>query len=116
MYLLSVNKAWTFTPELVKKKPEEVFKFMDADLLPDFRKKVIIDFLDNQILGKSLQDWEVDILLNEELNDTEKMYRVGRRYEEVIKLEKILKKRKRIQLYNREYYRNHKKFKHFKFR
>jgi hypothetical protein len=90
MYLLSVNKAWTFTPELVKKKPEEVLKFMDADLLPDFRKKIIINFLNGQIPRRPLKSWEKKILEDAELNDTQCMYRTGRRYSEVVFFRKKL--------------------------
>jgi len=85
MFLLSVNRAWTFTPELLyKKKPEEVLKFLNADLIPEFRKKVILSFLNGQIEKKPLQDWEIEILSDESLNNIQIMYRVGRRYNEVV--------------------------------
>jgi hypothetical protein len=82
MFLLSTRKAWTLTPEFCEKKPEEILKFINADFLPDIRKQIILDFLEKP-LRKSFQDWEIEILLDEELNNTQVMYMIGRTYESV---------------------------------
>jgi hypothetical protein len=51
------------------------------------------------------------MLMDEEYNDIEKMYRVGRSHKEIIRLKRMLKRRE----CNKQYYQNNKdKFKHFK--
>lgn len=82
MFLLSVNKAWTTIPEVCIKKPDEVLKFINADLLPEFRKQIILDFIEEPT-SKPLQDWEKEILLNNRLNITQVMYMLGRSYSDV---------------------------------
>ena len=93
MFLLSTRKAWTnaawtFTSELVyKKKPEKILKFLNTDLLSDHRKQIILDFIhgkkDGRQKPKPFQDWEIEILLNEELSNTQAMYMIGRTYDSV---------------------------------
>jgi hypothetical protein len=88
MFLLSTRKAWTFTPELIyKKKPEKILKFLNADFLPDIRKQILLDFIsgkyDRRQKPKPFQDWEIEILLDENLNNTQAMYMIGRTFDDV---------------------------------
>jgi hypothetical protein len=97
MFLLSTNKAWTFISEFVyKKKVEEVLKFLNADFLPDIRKQIILDFISRRDRYKRklkpFQDWEIEILLNEELGNTQVMYMVGRTYDSV----RVFRRRRNI--------------------
>ena len=111
MFLLSLRRAWD-QPKLVhEKRIKGVFEFLNADLLPKFRKGIILGFIRGNFDGKPIQDWEVEMLMDEEYNDIEKMYRVGRSHKEIIRLKRMLKRRE----CNKQYYQNNKdKFKHFK--
>ena len=111
MFLLSLRRAWD-QPKLVhEKKIKGVFEFLNADLLPKFRKGIILGFIRGNFDGKPIQDWEVEMLMDEEYNDIEKMYRVGRSHKEILRLKRMLKRRE----CNKQYYQNNKdKFKHFK--
>lgn len=98
MFLLSTRKAWVTSKLRFRKRPEEILKFLNADFLSDIRKQVILDFLSgwpasdiNKSYGgakerqkfKPFQDWEIEILLNEELSHTQVMYMIGRTYDSV---------------------------------
>jgi len=111
MFLLSLRRAWD-QPKLVhEKKIKGVFEFLNVDLLPKFRKGIILGFIRGNFDGKPIQDWEVEMLMDEEYNDIEKMYRVGRSHKEILRLKRMLKRRE----CNKQYYQNNKdKFKHFK--
>jgi len=82
MFLLSTRKAWTFTWRLVHKNPKEVLKFLNADLLPELRKQIILDFLEEPI-RKPFQDWELKIIEDLTLSNTQVMYMTGRTYESI---------------------------------
>jgi hypothetical protein len=82
MFLLSTRKAWTFTWRLVHKNPKEVLKFLNADLLLELRKQIILDFLEEPI-RKPFQDWELKIIEDLEESNTSVMYQTGRTYESV---------------------------------
>lgn len=113
MFLLSLRKAWD-NPKLIhEKRIKKVFEFLNADLLPKFRKGIILGFIRGNFDGKPLRDWEIEALMDEEYNDVEEIYRIGREYGEIIRLRRMLKRRGYIKQYNKEYYQNHKdKFKH----
>lgn len=115
MFLLSLRRAWD-QPKLVhEKKIKRVFEFLNADLLPKFRKGIILGFIRGNFDGKPVQDWEIEILMDEEYNDVEKMYRVGRSHKEILRLKRMLRRRGYMKQYGKQYYQNHKdKFKHFK--
>ena len=85
MFFLSIRKAWSLTPKLIHKEPEEIFKFLNIDLLPDIRKQIILDFMSEKGRQKRklFQDWEIKILSNEELNNIQAMYMIGRTYESI---------------------------------
>jgi hypothetical protein len=114
MFLLSLRKAWD-NPKLIReKRVEKVFEFLNADFLPKFKRGIILGFIRGNFDGKPLRDWEIEVLMDEEYNDVERMYRVGREYREIIRLKGMLKRRGYIKQYNKKYYQNHKdKFKHF---
>lgn len=97
MFLLSTRKAWVTSKSRYRKKPEEILKFLNADLILDIRKQIILDFLSGWPASdanktyeekerqkrKPFQDWEIEILLNEELNSTQAMYMTGRTHDSV---------------------------------
>jgi hypothetical protein len=97
MFLLSTRKAWVTSKSRYRKKPEEILKFLNADLILDIRKQIILDFLSGWPASdanktyeekerqkrKPFQDWEIEILLNEELNSTQAMYMIGRTHDSV---------------------------------
>lgn len=83
MFLLSTRKAWTFTERLVhKKNPEEILKFLNAELIPKFRKQIILDFLEKPV-RRPFQDWELKIIEDLTLSNTQAMYNTGRTYESI---------------------------------
>jgi len=100
MFLLSVSKAWTTVIEediMCRKyaggnirelrswqSSQKVLKFLNADLLPDFRKGLIIKFINGLMPSKKLQSWEVEILEDSEINNTTCMYLIGRIYREIV--------------------------------
>jgi len=114
MFLLSLRRAWD-QPKLVhEKRIKGVFEFLNADLLPKFRKGIILGFIRGNFDGKPVQDWEIEMLMDEEYNDIEKMYRVGRSHKEILRLKRMLRRRGYMKQYGKQYYQNHKdKFKHF---
>jgi len=97
MFLLSARKAWTTSEVIYRKEPERILEFLNANLLPDIRKQIILDFISgwptsdvNKFYGgkerqkfKPFQDWEIKILLNEEFNNTQCMYMTGRTHDSV---------------------------------
>jgi hypothetical protein len=82
MFLLSTRKAWTFTWRLVHKNPKEILKFLNTDLIPDIRKQIILNFLEEPA-RKPFQDWELKIIEDLTLNNTQCMYMTGRTYESI---------------------------------
>lgn len=96
MFLLSTNKAWINMPKLIEKKPEEILKFLNVDFLSDIRKQVILDFINGK-WGKQnrkpFQDWEREILSDESLSNSQKMYMTGRTYASVLSFRKRIKLR-----------------------
>jgi len=92
MFLLSARKAWTTSLVIYRKEPERILEFLSANLLPDIRKKIILDFINGWPTSniskekqkfKPFQDWEIEISLNEELDITQVMYMIGRTYDSV---------------------------------
>ena len=98
MFLLSTNKVWATQENTMYRKyasgnirelgrwqsPLKVLKFLNADLLPDFRKKLIIKFINGFMPSKKLQDWEVEILENLEISNTQAIYLTGRIYRDIV--------------------------------
>ena len=98
MFLLSTNKAWATQENIMYKKYAsgnirnlrswqsslKVLRFLNADLLPDFRKKLIIKFINGFMPSKKLQNWEKEILENSEISNTACIYLTGRIYREIV--------------------------------
>jgi hypothetical protein len=113
MFLLSIRKAWSLTPKLIHKKPEEIFKFLNIDLLPDIRKQIILDFINEKGRQKRkiFQDWEIKILSKsyEELNNIQAMYMIGRTYDSIYSFRNHRNHIDEIRKYGKQYRLTHPK-------
>jgi len=82
MFLLSCTSVWYCNNnklfDFEKKDVDRALKLIYADVLPEFRKQVIRNFLErNEIVIRCLSDYDKNVLDNPDINDTICMYKLG---------------------------------------
>lgn len=82
MFLLSCTSVWYCNNnklfDFEKKDVDRALKLIYADVLPEFRKQVIRNFLErNEIVIRCLSDYDKNVLDNQDINDTICMYKLG---------------------------------------